>query len=376
MNVKHFNREGSAINSVMEGHTLNLNLLFADKIICNSNSLNLIMVYMEMDAYPDDLIIKIARRLFGHQKDSAETIDLLEESYTILKKLSKQKYKDKTEILRLGKLKSITKKLKGIIFDEMESFLVMHSLYEIIPFIIDGNIQIKMQNSARDEAKEDIFLEEIADTIIKRDAFLTMDIAIEGLFKHTTLDSDQLEFSDFIKIPLFNIPPFLGMKYEQIKYTRNSLQEGFAPLKKDLQDLSEQLFNIPYTAENQHQIRQLCNEKIVPHVEPIRQKIDDSMYLSKSKNQLSDDFLLKMMLGITSAEVLVRYYEKMDIIEPYMASEIIQRINRHFDSKASFLFTYNTMDLGKKTLNAILMHIENLQDEIEKNKLDQSSKTD
>jgi hypothetical protein len=58
----------------------------------------------------------------------------------------------------------------------------------------------------------------------------------------------------------------------------------------------------------------------------------------KNKYGNKDEF--KFCLGITSAEILIDYYEKTQIILPYVANQIKQRVGRHIDLKANYVFTY------------------------------------
>ena len=73
---------------------------------------------------------------------------------------------------------------------------------------------------------------------------------------------------------------------------------------------------------------------------PVQQAIDESLYLSKIKNNSPANYGLTFCLGIGSAETIVDFYQKNEIVEPYEANEIKNRISRHINLKSTYIFTY------------------------------------
>ncbi len=225
-----------------------------------------------------------------------------------------------------------------------------HNLYNLIPFIEQGIIELKTGEYKSEKEREDTYLEGISEIIIKRESIFSLDRNIETLYTYTSSDSDSTEFTDFIKIPVCALPPYLGLSYDQIKHSRADLCEALIPFNKNFQDLSEQLFKLPYLPENINHIKQLCNDTLKPHFEPIQQSINNSIYLNSVKDKVGDDLYTILSIGIGPAELPANYYEKAGVISPIVGNEIKQRIKLHYDSNACFMFIYYKVLTGDKTL--------------------------
>jgi len=73
---------------------------------------------------------------------------------------------------------------------------------------------------------------------------------------------------------------------------------------------------------------------------PVQQAIDESIFLSKSKNNYPENYGLTFCLGIAPAETIINYYQQNKIIEPFEANELKTRISRHINLKSTNIFTY------------------------------------
>jgi hypothetical protein len=110
---------------------------------------------------------------------------------------------------------------------------------------------------------------------------------------------------------------------------------------EQLKSLTDNLAKLPFGNENHESIKQLCLDKLNDILETVQTAIDESIYISYLNNQLSSGHRLKFCLGITSAENLINYYEKIKCTEPYMATEIKQQLSRHIPLNTSYVFSYN-----------------------------------
>ena len=82
--------------------------------------------------------------------------------------------------------------------------------------------------------------------------------------------------------------------------------------------------------------------KIVSNAAKVQEAIDNSLYLSQIRNQMNSNCSVKFNLGITSVATLVDYYLRAEMIEPYVASEIKDRLKRTMNLDATCVFSYVT----------------------------------
>lgn len=117
------------------------------------------------------------------------------------------------------------------------------------------------------------------------------------------------------------------------------------PFKAQIKEFSDELSKISFSAENSPHIEKLYADKLNPHIRKLQKAIEESMYISQARNQFPKNIGTKLCLGITSAGNLVNYYEKMNIIFPYVANEIKEQLKRRIDMKMTYPFFYFEMNL-------------------------------
>ncbi len=348
MKINFYNREPSKIPHDYERYCLHPLIILADRVMYCSISGCLMFVYLDIETWTDEMIFTAFGNTF---KDDPEDVKIAEDVkvlYLLVKKIRTIKHKDKGAMLILGNFNSIIRTFKKALIAFQVEQLEDHSLLELVPFVADEVLKLRPLYFIEDTTKEDEFIQEISNTLTERKNILALDFMVDGIFRFTTLDLKEKKASDFIKIPLWEFPPFIGLDYAKIKYTRENLILPLAPFKTMLKELSEQLFGIRFLPENMLKIKQLCNDKLSLLIAPVQKSIDESIYLSQLKNNLPDKFNMKFCLGIASAETIVNYYEKIDVILPYVAAEIKQQISKHIDLKATYVFTYFELNSPEK----------------------------
>ena len=201
------------------------------------------------------------------------------------------------------------KQMRKIMKLDVEIMFENSQVLSLIPFIEKNIWNVWFSDYNYDPTKEDWYIEELTTIIIEKKKIFAFDTMVEKFFKPTQLQGTEDHEFEFISIPLWNIPPLLSMTYEQLLHSRENLNLPLIPFKNDLRELSAQLFPLEFSSENMPQIRQLITEKIIPHQEPIQQRINESLYISQLRNTYAKDFYMTFCLGIMSAENLVNYYE-------------------------------------------------------------------
>lgn len=199
---------------------------------------------------------------------------------------------------------------------------------------------MKSFDYSQKDNKEHVLIPEITKVLINRHEIMAFHESVEQMYSHVDYYEMETDMIDFIKIPLWDMPFLDELAYKQLKYTRNNLQPAMAPFKIKLQEFWDEINTIQFIDENMEQLKHLCQSKLHPFVQPLQQTINESLYISQIRNKSENNNKLTMCLGITSADKLIQYYEKVETILPYVASEIKQQVSRYMDLKAAQMFVY------------------------------------
>ncbi|MEI8203379.1 MAG: hypothetical protein WCH34_10235 [Bacteroidota bacterium] len=323
-----------------EAVVLPIHLLIADNVTYVSMSALIMHNYKDTPTMGNELTVKCFKSFSKDIKDGEHMAKQLETAFNMVKSTLKIKHKNQNDLRVLAHFKTMIELCKTMIMKKIESVLRSFNLFVFLGFVDDKVMEVVSMDCFHDKELEHAYIMGIRQTLSERNAILSFDQIIEELVPNQTLSASKINSSDFIKIPLWDFPPLIGLTYEQIKYTRENLQASFAQFKIELTELSDQIFNLSFNTENLPQIKQLCNEKIIPLISPVQQAIDESIYISRNKNQLPKKFNLRFCLGIASAETIINFYEKTEVLLPYVTSEIKDQTGKHIDLKSSHIFVY------------------------------------
>ncbi|MEI8201588.1 MAG: hypothetical protein WCH34_01155 [Bacteroidota bacterium] len=341
------------MNLFQEAVSIHPNLLIADSLIYDTITATFFFSYIDIPTYGIEFIIKCFSSYFKEKEEFIQMAKDLKRLLPSYRKAKLKKNKTITDLNIIRLYKSMLETVKGMILKRTRRILMNYNLYVLLPFIDDKVLEINRNIWLEDENSEPAIIGEIATCLTEHQDILAFDQIIETLFPFSTLQSPKNETDGFIKIPLWNFPPIIGLTYEQIKQTRENLAPAFAPFKEDLKDISDQLFKLSYSSENFYTILQLVKNKLMPHLSPLQQSIDESLYLGKIRKQLSEKLNLQFCLGIASAETIINFYEKTEVVLPYISSEIKDQTRRHIDLQSSHIFLYYEINGIEEIKNTI-----------------------
>ncbi len=330
--------------SIIPFHKILINIrsyiFITETITLNDSSAWANMLNVDLNSISDKMAIDFGKWVYKREKQEYEMICTLEDLLLSLKKIRQVKHKDKSMMLVLGNFNIRMANLKQSLKGTLDLFFDFYKIAELRQFIDDKIWSVPFLSYVPDTKKEDVLLQIYFETFLNRNNIIAMDDKLTEYFTCTMLDEDETTVCDFIKIPLWDIPVAEGLTYNQIKHTRADLKPKMMPFTNDLNELAEAFKTIQFLPKNIQTIKELCRKKLSEHIMPMQQSIDDSLYLSHLRNQSAEDMCSKLFLGIASANMLIDYYEKAEIIQPYVASEIKQRLARHVDLKSCYLFTF------------------------------------
>jgi hypothetical protein len=340
MKINLYNSQNSKLGMNTESTYIQPYLVMADKIMCNSIASEAILIYKYLDGFPEIFILAFSMSVNSDKPEEVERAKEMMDMLPHIKKIRSIKHKDKRMLTMLGTFKQLLGYFKDDIREFYKESMIKFHLLELLPFVDTELWDVETNSPEFNPKTESKLISGIAGNIVHRDAFLSLDLSIENMFRFATLDSPDHVTCDFLKIPLWTFPPITTISHDQMKFTIEQLKPAFEPFKKQIQELSNQIVGLTFTRNNLSEIKKECADRLIPLKENVQKEINESMYLSSLKNSYPGNFGVEFCVGISSAETIINYFEKNKIIEPYMASEIKDRVSKQADIKASHIFTY------------------------------------
>ncbi len=340
MKINLYNRSHSTEVMGNEMKCFPANLLLSEFMNVYSWIASEMIFLIEIERMSDDLVITWAPSFVKNDEFAMRGVRLMQGALPIVKKIKAMKHKSQADLVRLGTFKKDMWQLRMIFKETLEYRLKGYGILELAPFENDKVMKLYFINHEINDIVEHSLITEITKTLIDREFIFNIDSSVEQIFSFELYNETQHNPCDFIKIPLWDFPVLKNMTYQELKYTRNMLQEKLVPFNENLKNLSSEIFDIPLSPENNSLLKNLGSDKLMAYKSSIQKEIDESIYINKSKNQNKVDVGVKFCVGITSADNLVNYFCKTDNIESYMSEEIKQRTARHIDLKSTYIFTY------------------------------------
>ena len=343
MKIATFDKASSQLSYCKQALCLYPYTLLADEVLIRSYWSFSLKNYLDRDKYNDKYAMSLLLHSFKDDADFMKTLNTVIQHQKIVNKYLQQKRNDKSALKFISTHRTDMKGLRWVIEQNLEVSLKKYKLFELLPF--DNNVW-KLRTPLLDYVPEcpieNAYIGVLSKNIPEHEYALALDTEVENLFSFSLYNSAETVDAEFIKIPLWDFPLFDDITFLQMKYTRDDLTQALHAFKTEYNQLFNKLFTIPFTKDNQQEIKKLCDDSITHHIEPVQQSINNSIYISQLINKTQKDQRMKFCLGITSAENLANYYERCEIVEPYVASQIKQQIGRQMDLQASCIFVYCT----------------------------------
>jgi hypothetical protein len=314
--------------------------LLAERILVKSCMSMEFIAFICHEVYNDEVIVKAMKFYFQSNAEWIEQLERIERLMIDNRKIAHRKHKDKLDLIALGKYRSMINVMRKTFSTYLDDRLKHLKLMELVPFIKEKIWDMDFPLFTAVETEEDPYIPELTKTMSEQEYILLFDDVVEEFFTCEDYDVQKNHSCDFIKIPLWGFPMFTDVTYPQLKYTRDLMKPVLAGFNDNLKQLTGQLLQMQYTPENQADIKQLCCEKLQSHRQPIQQALDESIYLSRLKNVTAGNNFFTFCLGITSVENIVRYFEKTEIVQPYVVSQIIHQLGRQINVNSTFMFSY------------------------------------
>jgi hypothetical protein len=341
MDILFLNHRGSLIGCSAESTFLRPYLIIADELNYVSMFSELILQYRWLDKMPDKFILESANVTHKDEPEVLEKIEFFLAHMNVLNKLKNLKHKTRYELDMWITYKRLISEFRSDYRKEQEEILNTFNLMEMFQFIDDNVWRLGLRKGYYVPGKEDSFIPVISKTLIESELMISLEYNVDVAYRNFFEEINAGEYAfDYIKIPLWQMPPMVSTPYEEVKHSRQQLQPVLKSFNDSLKEFRNEIHGLSFKEENKERISQKGMEMRSRFLQPVQHAIDNCLYLSKLKNLYADHMFLKFCLGITSAENIVDYYLANKIIEPYAASEVKKRIARESDLQSSHVFCY------------------------------------
>ena len=340
MKIANLNKKPSRIDFYHDVACMYPNTLLSEVFLLASGTSCEIIAYIDLEKMPDIIIIDEVFHFYQNQPEFLKQIEFVKNSHDYVQKLIRKKVKDLPSLKVIGQYRSILNKLRKQLKEYFILRLTEFKLFELVGFADDESWYLAFPLGDMGKNKEDEYIPTLITGIKENEFILSFDSVVEQLFEYVDINMANDAPCDFIKIPLWDFPLLNSLKFNQVKHTQQDLKPSVNEFTTHFDALSQQLFQMPFTSKNQAEIIALAKEKILEHASPVQQAIDTSLYLTQLRNQSPPNTGMKFHLGITSAENLVNYFERAEIIEPYVAAETKEKLSRHINLQATCMFCY------------------------------------
>ncbi len=343
MIIGNFNKLPSRIDGWNEEARVLPSTLLAELFIMINPIAHEIKIFLNIDTLRDLEVLALLKHHFRKTPEHVAMMDQAIQDEIDMQKLIRSKPKDKDSLVLIGRHRALKNKFRETLKKATTGRLEFMQLMELLPFEKEKcwSLHHSLGEYAADEENKYIYT--VTNVILQHRVLMCYHSIVEELLPYLELGSVADTSFDFIKIPMWKFPWMPAIKFNQIKYTQQGLKKPMQEFTVHLDELTNQLFKIPFIADNHDEIMTLCREKIVANLEPVQKTIDESLYLIHYRNQTPPDVGIKFHLGIASAASLIDYYEKAEIIQPYVATEIKHRLSREINLQSTCIFSYFTI---------------------------------
>ncbi len=342
MNVAIYNVLNSQFIFEEEFESIFAYILLFEKIEISSPISHELINYIEFETKSDDAVLN--QLLFFRKENPTFAQDIADHKILMkeARKLKAKKNKSREELRFINSCRSVMMDCRKMLKTYLEMSLISSKLTEIIKFDEEDIWDLWLPFNITFDNNENFFIPSIVQMIIRQKYILATSEYIEKLYKHVDINQLNGDTFDFIKLPLWKFPIVSKMMFLQLKYTREDIKSGLSLFHMQLKECLTALCELSFTIENFEKISTTLRDKIISLKEPVQHAIDTSLYISQLRNKKQGDGDMTFNLGITSAETLVDYYQQTKMIEPYVASEIKDRLKRTMNLDATCVFSYVT----------------------------------
>ncbi|MEK6616920.1 MAG: hypothetical protein AABZ32_12580 [Bacteroidota bacterium] len=356
MDLVIYNRTNTKANAFSEPVYLRIAMMYANQVAISSfmsETMGMWLYRNKMgERFPCIMYAKI------HKQQHEEWLKF----HDTLKRVRNTKNKNKAQIVEHQKMERLMKQVTAEVLKWLESIIERHKLAAPLQFYEEakkakeeaGNddgfqtgelVMIQSKEYTEETTGEDPMIKDMMLSFLEDEQNLILDEVIEKLVSFTSAEGETGTIAGeqfFFSSQLFEFPHLHDLTYNQLKNVRDELKPIVEPFHQDYKKIQKELAAVPFENSLPH-VQNLLSSNITPHLEKIQKKIDENMYVQQQKNRYGAEQRIKVFIGITSVENQIRLLEKEEVILPFVAEAIIEKLGKNIGIKSSMPFIYHKL---------------------------------
>ncbi len=348
MKIVNLNKDPSRIDIFNEALSVFPNTMLAERLEMASLISYEFLGNIELEERSDEWMLRASLHAATGNEDAIKHIKEVQELHKITKQLKLKKIKNKQELVLINIHRTMVVEYRKAYHEYNIKRLKELKITELADFSKEEFWQLEVPQYDSNDNNENPYIQKLTTIIKEKEYIFAFDFQVEQEFTYTEFAATNALTSDFIKIPLWKFPMMTDMEFFQLKYTREDLKKPLLAFHTQFNECVKAMSELSFTADNCEKILHLFKQKIMPFQQPMQQAINDSLYCSQQRNKTEKDSGMTFNLGITSAENLIHYFERLEIVEPYIASEIKDRLGKEINLQSSCIFSYCTIEQADK----------------------------
>ncbi|MBI5215572.1 MAG: hypothetical protein HY960_07440 [Ignavibacteriae bacterium] len=348
MELTIINRKDTKISDEDDAALLTTGFCFATHVHFAAVGATFISLYRDFPTLPENLKRGLIKTIVPG-KNTSITEERIDEVYTRLKALRKQRGKIIEEIKLIRASEKFIKSMEEHVQQTFENFLTHFHLMNIVKFTNDDESNIiqtwTLNGYNPDSDHPDYYLHCVATTLYHLEELPFFPSVMETVackFTASNQDGLPLQHQDeivFLSEPLFFLPLVGKLEESQILIFRNDF---FAEMitwhdlvlakAKELSTVEFTSEQIPYLNKTLHQFQQVC--------ESIQTLIDAHPFIHLLKSKEGEVKQYCVHLGITSFRNLLSIYRLLGIINEQETLYILEETEQHVNLQNCGLFLY------------------------------------
>jgi hypothetical protein len=322
----------------LERQMVKTGLLLTETFITITPTLEGISVYRNREKATDRNIITNYKHYFsnlgvGH---SAEDLDNFIDNFL---KLKSKKFKNKEDIINLGRMENSFKILETDVNNATVKWMEQNHIEPLLNFTTDLSLKI-FDETVETQLHEFFFVSILIEEFRQSDLFhffgnknpVSKENKIEEIVE-ADWDSKMI-----YSTPLFEIPCLDTLTYAQLKIIRNEFHEHLQPFFEAIEDMKSKFQTYILTNENVKEIDKEFDSVIEPQRAFLKEFIGNNIYFQQIANSSKDHKVYQLKISFASMDSVLIMIEKAKVINEMEREQIRYNVRSDKDLNTCYVF--------------------------------------
>lgn len=157
----------------------------------------------------------------------------------------------------------------------------------------------------------------------------------------SVINNSNDEMFDAYCIPLFKMPFHISDFYtsEILINLKNQISQKFDSISSKINENIKQISLTTFDNSTYETMIKMY-DSLVEENTVFQKEIDNNMYFKMIINNIKDCSFYQIYLGVTTKNIIVDYYEKINVLEPFLAKSLKDKLELKYDLNSCKFFYY------------------------------------